>query len=610
MPVYYRFRCSILGDLFVSPIVSPELINYQLQTPQGGDKNSEAYVTEIPTTLETGVVLMGLGGGLALFLYGMRKMTEALKIAAGGSMKILLARLTANRFAAALAGTLITAVIQSSSVTTVMLVGFISAGLMTLSQSIGVILGADVGTTITAQVIAFKVTKYALAIIALGFIMELTGKSKKIQQYGVAVMGLGLIFFGMELMSQATYPLRSYQPFIRFMHEMKSPLYGILIGAVFTAVVQSSSATTGVIIVLAGQGFITLEAGIALVFGANIGTCVTALLAGIGKPRDAVRAAVIHVVFKVVGVLLWFRFIPELAGIVEAVSPTSPDLIGTARLAAEAPRQIANAHTIFNVANLFVFIWFTPFLARLSVRIVPDRPVKTEKSIQPKYLDDYFVSNPSLALDRVKMEIVRLGELSLDMVQESLPAVVNGTENDLLSLRKKDEEVDQLHSHIVAYLGKLSMQELVGTQPQQVYEYIACANYTENVGDVVETGLVDDGLERLYQGLEISADIHPMLESLNARALQSVQTAILALATSNRRNAASVIDSKNEFDELADQARVLSAQKLKNNSAHELTLFRLETNIIENLKHIFTLARRISRVVLNMEDSRNPSDGP
>ena len=180
-------------------------------------------MTETPMTLETGVVLMGLGGGLALFLYGMRKMTEALKVAAGGSMKALLARLTANRFAAALAGTVITAVIQSSSVTTVMVVGFISAGLMTLSQSIGVILGADVGTTITAQVIAFKVTKYALAMIALGFIIEVTAKSKKVQQYGVAVMGLGLIFFGMELMSQATFPLRSYEPFISFMQEMTSP---------------------------------------------------------------------------------------------------------------------------------------------------------------------------------------------------------------------------------------------------------------------------------------------------------------------------------------------------------------------------------------------------
>ena len=565
-------------------------------------------MTETPTTIEIGAVLMSLGGGLALFLYGMRKMTEALKIAAGSSMKTLLTHLTANRFAAALAGTLITAVIQSSSVTTVMIVGFISAELMTLSQSIGVILGADVGTTITAQVIAFKITKYALAIIAFGFIMELTAKNKNHQQYGVAVMGLGLIFFGMELMSQATYPLRSYEPFIRFMQEMRSPLYGILMGGIFTAVVQSSSATTGVIIVLAGQGFITLEAGIALVLGANIGTCVTALLAGIGKPRDAVRAAVIHVVFKVLGVLLWFKFIPELAVLVEAVSPSSPELFGMARLAAEAPRQIANAHTIFNVANLFVFIWFTPLLARLSVWIVPERPIKPAAPVRSKYLYDYFLTNPSLALDRVKMEIVRLSEFSLAMVQDALPTVIKGTENELLSLKKKDEAVDQLHSRIITYLGKLSMQELVGNQPQQVYEYIACANYTENVGDVVESGLVDNGLERLYQGMEISADLHPLLESLQARALQSVQTAILALATSNHNAAASVIDSKNEFDNLADQARTLSAQKLKKNSAHELPLFRLETNIIENLKHIFTLARRISRVVLNMEDDRSASD--
>jgi len=269
--------------------------------------------------LQLGALLTGLGGGLALFLYGMRKMTESLKTVAGGGMKSLLAKLTTNRFTAALAGILITAVIQSSSVTTVLVVGFISAGLMTLSQSIGVILGASVGTTITAQIIAFKVTQYALLFIAVGFLMELTARKEAVKHYGIMLMGLGLLFFGMELMSQATYPLRSYAPFIELMQSMKNPLYGILIGTLFTAVVQSSSATTGVVIVLAGQGFISLDAGIALVFGANVGTCITALLATIGKPREAVRAAVVHVVYKVLGVLIWLAFIPQLAEVVRPI---------------------------------------------------------------------------------------------------------------------------------------------------------------------------------------------------------------------------------------------------------------------------------------------------
>ena len=276
-------------------------------------------------TLEVGAILTGLGGGLALFLYGMRKMTESLKVAAGGGMKALLGKLTANRFTGALAGIIITAVIQSSSVTTVLVVGFISAGLMTLSQSVGVILGAAVGTTVTAQIIAFKVTKYALVLIALGFLTELLAKKERLKHLGIMAMGLGLIFFGMELMSQATYPLRSYQPFINLMQTMRNPFLGILVGTVFTAIVQSSSATTGVVIVLAGQGFISLNAGIALVFGANVGTCVTALLATIGKPREAARAAAVHILYKVLGVLLWLAFIPQLADVVRTLSPVSPE---------------------------------------------------------------------------------------------------------------------------------------------------------------------------------------------------------------------------------------------------------------------------------------------
>ena len=262
-------------------------------------------------------------------------------------MKNILARLTMNRFSGVFAGAFITSIIQSSSVTTVLVVGFISAGLMTLSQSIGVILGADIGTTITAQIIAFKVTKYALALIAIGFALNFLGKRNSVKQTGAMLMGLGLIFFGMELMSNATRPLRTYEPFITMMTQMANPFWGILIGTVFTGLIQSSSATIGIVIVLASQGFISLEAGIALAFGANIGTCVTALLAAIGKPREAIQAAWVHVLFKVIGVLLWLAFIPQLAQFVRFISPEAEGLSGIARLGAETPRQIANAHTVF-----------------------------------------------------------------------------------------------------------------------------------------------------------------------------------------------------------------------------------------------------------------------
>ncbi|MDH3900994.1 MAG: Na/Pi symporter, partial [Gammaproteobacteria bacterium] len=277
---------------------------------------------------------MTLFGGLALFLFGMEQMADALKAVAGERMKIILAKLTTNRFMGAATGAFVTAIIQSSSVTTVLVVGFITAGLMSMAQSIGIIMGANIGTTITAQIVAFKVTKYALLMVAAGFGMLFFSKQEKIRQYGGMLMGLGLVFFGMSVMSEGMRPLRSYQPFLDLMTSMETPLIGILIAAGFTGLIQSSSATTGIVIVMATQGFITLQAGIALAFGANIGTCITAMLAAIGKPREAVRAAVVHVLFNVFGVLLWLGLISQLAEFVTWLSPSHPDLSGTDRLAA------------------------------------------------------------------------------------------------------------------------------------------------------------------------------------------------------------------------------------------------------------------------------------
>jgi phosphate:Na+ symporter len=250
----------------------------------------------------------GLFGGLALFLLGMDIMTQALKSAAGDYMKEILGKLTQNRFIGVGIGAFVTAIIQSSSVTTVILVGFITAGLMSMSQSVAVIIGANIGTTITAQILAFKVTKLALPMIAGGFLLSLVAKTESWKQTGRILLGLGMVFYGMSIMSGALSPLRSYEPFIEFMISMQNPLMGVAVGALFTAVVQSSSATTGILIVMASQGLIGLESAIAIALGANIGTCVTAGLACIGKPREAVRAAVVHTLFNVIGVLLWVAF--------------------------------------------------------------------------------------------------------------------------------------------------------------------------------------------------------------------------------------------------------------------------------------------------------------
>ena len=246
---------------------------------------AEGTMPSDKNSLHVFTMIMGLFGGLALFLYGMEKMADALKAVAGERLKSVLAKLTTNRVTGALTGAFVTAIIQSSSVTTVLVVGFITAEVMSFSQAVGVIFGTNIGTTITAQIIAFKVTKYALLLISVGFGMLFIGNKERMKQYGAMVMGLGLIFFGMGVMSNAMKPLQSYQPFLDLMAHMDNPILGILTAACFTGLVQSSSATTGIVIVMASQGFITLTAGIALIFGANVGTCITALLASIGKPK-------------------------------------------------------------------------------------------------------------------------------------------------------------------------------------------------------------------------------------------------------------------------------------------------------------------------------------
>ncbi len=401
------------------------------------------------TELEILPLAMGLFGGLAIFLFGMEQMAEALKAVAGEQMKNVLARLTTNRVVGVLTGAFVTAVIQSSSVTTVLLVGFISAGLMSLSQSMGVIMGANIGTTVTAQIIAFKITKYALLLVALGFGLRFFSKQERLRHHGKGMMGLGLIFLGMGLMGDGMSPLRSYQPFLDWMTRMEQPALGILAGALFTALIQSFSASTGVVIVMATQGFISLPAGIALSFGANIGTCVTALLATIGKPRESLRAAVVHVLFNVGGVVVWLAFTDELAAVVTAMSPTSAGLTDTAKMAAETPRQIANAHTIFNVANTVFFLPFATQFARFVQWLVPDRPLEEEEEVLARYLDLDLLGTPSLALDRARLEIQRLGEQAVDMLSAIRPAMIAGTRESLQGVARMDVTVDALHGHIV-----------------------------------------------------------------------------------------------------------------------------------------------------------------
>lgn len=542
-----------------------------------------------------GQMAMQLFGGLAIFLFGMDQMAGALKKVAGDGMKAILAKLTTNRFMGLITGAFVTAVIQSSSVTTVMLVGFVTAGLMSLSQAVGVILGADIGTTITAQIVAFKVTKFALLPVAIGFLLQFVGKSEKIRQYGILAMGLGLIFFGMSIMSTGMKPLRSYEPFIQLMQDVSNPVVGILIGTLFTALVQSSSATMGVVIALALQGLITLEAGIALALGANIGTCATAGLAAIGKPREAVRVAVAHVTFKVFGVLLIIWFIPSFAELVREISPTYPELSGFDRRAAETPRQVANAHTIFNIGIAFLFLPFTAVFARFCEWVVPDKPLEVPQVIQPKFLDKELLSTPSLAVDRVRREVGRLGDLSEQMLGATVPAIVSLDVKRLEDLAKMDGDIDILHGHIVDYIAKISRQELSNEQSLEVMNLLQVANNLEQVGDILETNMVRIGLRCIEEQVVVSDETKAVIERYQARVSQALSTAVSAVRDKNRQLALDVKNMKQSITDLAEDTARHHAARLIVNEPNRLQTFTREIEIVENLSRIYRLCRKIAR---------------
>jgi len=552
-------------------------------------------------TLEWWSMAMKLFGGLALFLFGMDQMAEALKAVAGERMKIILARLTTNRFMGAVTGAFVTAIIQSSSVTTVLVVGFITAGLMSMSQSIGVIMGANIGTTITAQIVAFKVTKAALLMVAVGFGMLSFSKQEKIRQYGGMLMGLGMIFFGMSVMSDAMAPLRSYQPFLHLMQHMETPLVGILIAALFTALVQSSSATTGIVIVMATQGFITLPAGIALAFGANIGTCVTALLAAIGKPREAMRAALVHVLFNVFGVLLWLGFIGYLAELVTWLSPAHGELTGVARLAADTPRQIANAHTVFNIANTLVFIGLAGQLARLVEWLVPDRPLEEVLIARPKYLDDELLDTPSLALERVRLEIGHMGERVKEMLQRIMPAILAGDRLTLKEIAVIDDEVDVLHRAIIAYLGRISRKTLTEEQTQEFINLMAAVNDLENIGDIIETDLVHLGNQRINQGISISNATREILTRLHEVVAATATLATAAVVERDEVSASEVIGMKSDINRLMTSAALHQARRLVAEEPNRLAAYTVEMDIIEKLKRIYYFAKRMAKSVMPAE---------
>lgn len=524
----------------------------------------------------------------------MDQLTSGLKLVAGTRLKAMLSRLTGNRFRGAAVGAAVTAIVQSSSVTTVLVVGFASAGLMTLAQSVAVIMGANVGTTVTAQVVAFDVAGYGLLAVAVGFFLQFVGKSRGSGHIGRVLMGLGLVFFGMELMGDATHPLRDAPAFASAMQSMSRPLVGILVAGAFTALVQSSSATTALVIVLASEGAVSLEAGIILVLGANIGTCVTAMMAAAGKRVEARRAAAVHVLFNVIGVVLWLGFVGYLADLVRMISPHAETLSGAAKLAAETPRQIANAHTVFNVANTLLLIWFVKPIAWVATKLVRPRD-EEDQVVAPRYLDPALLQTPDLALDRVRMELRRVSDRIIRMLDDAWPSVATGGLTALDKLRLRDQEVDVLYARIVDYLSAISTESLHDDHVRLAQHYINTASNLESIGDLIETNLYNVGVTRLESGIRMSPATIEAFGRLHGRVVWAVRMASQAFDAGNPTMAGLVVDAKQDIVALSDELQVRLSARVGAPEADRRVLYQTESELLEYLKRIYYFAKQIAK---------------
>jgi phosphate:Na+ symporter len=540
-------------------------------------------------------LVMTLAGGLAFFLYGMEKMSEGMKKSAGDRLRNVLSALTNNRVVGMFVGAFVTMVIQSSSATTVMLVSFVQAQLMTFVQSLGVILGADIGTTITAQLVAFKLTDYALLMIAVGFALTMFSKKDSTKYFGEAILGFGILFFGMKLMSDAMKPLRTLQPFIDLLKGLENPALSLLVGALFTALVQSSSAFTGIVIVLAQQGLLTLEAGIPLIFGANIGTCITAGLASIGSSREAKRVAIAHVLFKVGGVLLFIFWIPTFAEIIRSISPSSVD-VGIDKLAAEAPRQIANAHTIFNVSLALFFLPFTTFFANTILKVFPEQ--EKEKGIQPAtwHLDDSVISTPALAIDLARNEIYRMSNIFGRM----LTAVIKPfkSNNHLIDekypqltliegIEMREEKLDFLEERIVEYLRKIGRQELSD-------------NDIESIGDILEKNMLPLIAKKSALKTDFSNEGREEIEIFHTKVCKQISRLKDAFSELDPYLAKRIMAKEEKYTDLETEYRTRHLQRLHNEKEESIHTHEIHMELMDLLKQINVYTGNIAKTIHSM----------
>lgn len=512
--------------------------------------------------LEIRDILFGLLGGLGVFLYGMHLMSDGLQRVAGDRMKNILAFLTRNRFMGVGLGALVTAVVQSSSATSVMTVGFVNAGIMTLTQAISVVLGANIGTTITAQIIAFKITHYAPVMIAFGVFLHLFIKNRRWKLYGQAILGLGLLFFGLYLMSQGVKPLKGHESVKNFFQMFSTnPFTAIMAGIIMTCLLQSSSATIGLAMVLAQQGLIDLNGAIPLVMGDNIGTTITAQLAALNASRMARRTAMSHTMFNVLGTAIFFPLVvfgvyQKFIIYITPGDPGNPDQIS---------RFIANSHTAFNVINTIIFIGLIKVLEKASMLLLPVKP--SEQKETPNLLEPHLLDTPAFALQLVRRELVHMLDVAERAMEAGINSILNNDTAASNKAHKLEDTTDDFQRTITAYLVELSQRDLSEEESEQLPTLIHSVNDIEKVGDYAENlaNIADQMQTKKYT---FSPDAIEGLKSLHELVTGMFAPLKVSVEKEDSESALKVLEIEKKVNKLRDNLDEGHIERMKSGACH------------------------------------------
>ena len=540
------------------------------------------------------LVIFGLLGGLGLFLFGINYMSDGLQRTAGNKLRTILSSLTHNRFSGFGVGAFITTIIQSSSATSVMLISFVDSGLMKFRQSIAVIIGAALGTTITIQMVALNISQYALAFVAIGFIMSFLAKWPKVKNVGQTVTGLGLLFLGLLLMSQAVAPLNTYQPVMNALLEMENPLIGVLVGIIFTAITQSASAFIGIVVILGQQGLLSLEASIPMLIGSNVGTSITAIIASIGMSSEAKKVAFAHTVYRIIGALLIIGWIPAFADIVRTVS-VSETQVGAS---VAVPRQIANSHTLFYIGLTILSMPFTVLFARLIDKIVPKKPDKTTAYLSVQYLDESLLSTPPLALNLAKLETIRMANIVQDMINDILLPFLLKEPHLLPELEKNERMVNFLRDKNTEYLLKISRQNSDEENTREAFQMLAVVKEIEQIADIISTNLLPKARYWVTNEYSFSDEGKREIVKYHSLCQKQLRKAIEVFRDVNLEKAKSLKKKGKEYNALAMELEKSHFNRLVSEVKESIGSSKTHIELLGMLNAMTRHATNIARILL------------